>query len=155
MQRPLNVPEYPWIIPVFRDYVWTCLNVHKYTRNCVNMPKSFRKAFIVHIPVVKPCLRQQVITYFNEVYGLKKQEETIFFTWRDFKKWKFFLRLIQGCIQNPFLKQGERRSVYKTEWLQILTLEKCTANERWKKKEWLRVCCRNSYSTAEKINCKK
>ena len=37
-----------------------------------------------------------------------------------------FLSSIQGRIQNPVLKQAERKSVGKIGWLRILTSEKCT-----------------------------
>ena len=43
-------------------------------------------AFVLHVPIVTPCLRERVVSYFNEVYGLQKHEEAAFFYWRDFKR---------------------------------------------------------------------
>ena len=34
-------------------------------------------AYVLHVPIVTPCLCERVVTYFNEVYGLKKHEEAV------------------------------------------------------------------------------
>ena len=44
-----------------------------YTRICVNMAKSALMAFVLHVPIVIHCLLECLVTYFNEVYSLKKQ----------------------------------------------------------------------------------
>ena len=31
-------------------------------------------AFVLHVPIVTPCLVECVVTYFNEVYNLKEHE---------------------------------------------------------------------------------
>ena len=31
-------------------------------------------AFVLHVPIVRPCLVECVVTYFNEVYILKEHE---------------------------------------------------------------------------------
>ena len=64
---------------------WICLIMLEYTGICVNMPKRAWVAFDLHVSIVIPCLLEQVVTYFNEVYSLK-ENETVF--WRD-KIWFF------------------------------------------------------------------
>ena len=51
----------------------------EYTSNCVNMAKSVWMNFDFHAPIVKPCLLECVITYFNKIYSLKEHEVTIYF----------------------------------------------------------------------------
>ena len=48
-----------------------------YARMCVNIPKSASMAFVLHVPIVIPCLLEYVFTYLKKVYGLKERE-TVF-----------------------------------------------------------------------------
>ena len=57
----------------------------EYTSICVNMAKSVCLNFVLHAPIVIPCLLKSVVAYFNNVYSFKKREVTILFYCRDFK----------------------------------------------------------------------
>ena len=47
------------------DYAWICLTMDKYTGICVNIPKSPWMSFVLHFPIVIPCLLELlVVTYF-------------------------------------------------------------------------------------------
>ena len=48
--------EYAWIIPGYADY----------TRTYMNMPKYAWIAFVLHVPIVIPCLLECVLSYFLE-----------------------------------------------------------------------------------------
>ena len=56
------------------DYAWICLNMPKYVGICVNMSKYAWVAFVIHVPILIPCLLERVVTYFNEIYSLKENE---------------------------------------------------------------------------------
>ena len=58
------------------------------------MPKPAWVAFDLHVSIVIPCLLEQVVTYFNEVYSLK-ENETVF--WRE-KIWFFLRRYINWSL---------------------------------------------------------
>ena len=61
-----------------------------YTKICVNMPKSTKMAFFLHVPILIPCLVECVVTYFNEVYNLKEHRGCFFEqTKLDFGSWKY------------------------------------------------------------------
>ena len=72
--------EYAWIIP---DYAWISQNMLDYARMCVNIPKSASMAFVLHVPIVIPCLLEYVFTYLKKVYGLKERG-TVFLKWQNF-----------------------------------------------------------------------
>ena len=40
----------------------------------MNMPKSTRMAFLLHVSIVMPCLPEGVVTYFSKVYSMKEHE---------------------------------------------------------------------------------
>ena len=53
---------------------------------CVNMPKSARMDFVLHVPIVILFQLECINIYFNEVYSLK-EHEAVFLK----KKFWFFL----------------------------------------------------------------
>ena len=50
LYKVLNMPEYAWIIP---GYAWLCLNV----------PKSLWMAFVLHLPIAIPCLKEPLSVF--------------------------------------------------------------------------------------------
>ena len=46
----------------------------EYIGTYVNKPKFAQIAFVLHVPIVIPCLLECVVTYFNEVHSLKEHE---------------------------------------------------------------------------------
>ena len=56
--------------------VRTCLIMPEY----VSIPKSAWMAFVLHVPIVIPCLHENVFTYFKKVYGLKERDTV---SWSD------------------------------------------------------------------------
>ena len=104
--RLTHGPECIWIIS-------------EYAGICVNVPKSARIAFALHIPIVIPCLFKRVVTHFNKVSSLREHEVLIsikcqvwgnmrFFSWRDkiwflYSSWKYFICFL--CQTKYFYKQ--------------------------------------------------
>ena len=108
-------PRYAWIIP---ECALICLNMREYVRICVNMPKSAWSVSVFHVPIVIPCLIENVVTYFNEVCSLK-EHETVEETKIDFfySSWKYLicfcfrLYTFTGKISNlllPFGAEGDK-----------------------------------------------
>ena len=56
-----------WIILKYPEYSWVCLNMPEHAGICVDMPKSAWMTFVLHLPVVIPCLKEP------EAVFLKKQ----------------------------------------------------------------------------------
>ena len=56
------------------DYAWICQDMLDYARTSVNMSKSAWMAFLLHVPIVIPCLLEYAFTYFREVYSLNEHE---------------------------------------------------------------------------------
>ena len=97
--RVLNLPGF-WIyqgseyvrIIQGSEYAWLCLNVWI----CVNMPKSIWMAFVLHCPIVIPCLLQHLDLF----QSFTKLEMIV---WRNlwgcfFEEIKFDLFIVTGSI---------------------------------------------------------
>ena len=59
------------------------------------MPKSAQMAFVLHVPIVIPCLVECVVSYFNEVFSLK-EHEAVFFGF--LKRQNLIFSIVAGSI---------------------------------------------------------
>ena len=73
-----------------REYRWICIHMPGYTRICVNMPKYAWMAFVLHFPIVIPCLIKRVVSHFNAHMKLDVivWRNMSLFSWRN-KTWFF------------------------------------------------------------------
>ena len=78
-----NMPEYTWIIP---EYDSLCLNMSEFDGLCMNMNKSVSYAFVLHLPIVIPCLLERVFIYFNYSHKKRKDRKSVSF---DYVSTKF------------------------------------------------------------------
>ena len=53
------------------DYAWMCLNMPEYAGIYVNIPKSTWMSFVLHAPIVIPCLLGYL---FRRIFNLKEHE---------------------------------------------------------------------------------
>ena len=47
-----------------REYRWICVHMPGYARIGVNIPKYALMAFVLHLPIVMPCLIKRVVSHF-------------------------------------------------------------------------------------------
>ena len=81
----------PWLSLDIPECAW-------FTSIWVNMIKSVWMNFVLHAPILTPCLLKSVVTYFYTVYSLKENEVTILFSCRDFKRLKIFTSKISSLL---------------------------------------------------------
>ena len=83
-------PEYAWIIP---EYPQICLNILKYVKIGMDMPKSTCMDFALHVHIIIPCLLECMINFFNKSHSLK-EHETVFLKRQNvilFVGWKYLI----------------------------------------------------------------